>query len=515
MRRHRRLILFAAFVTAGGSIAGTSWYAHRLHSEAYRREVERDVTAFFALPTTIERVRGRTFDSRDFVNVVVRLPSDGAKVFDCATATWIEESGDRNFLALDRGLLVLGDAVWADEQYRNLIRQGIGAELQALDLRGIRLTDFRLRFEKDDFGITCSGASGDIDLSDPALGRADLTAHQLNGTRIDDGVRIHAQFVPDGGIEVRDIRLAVPSIPLPVLQLDEFLGGPVTGGEFEGSIEYRLRGAAGLPEARVSGRVVDAELAELTRIAPYGPYQGNVSLQVDDARFAERLLTHFKGRGAIRDLGFASFAPLLQMPALDGQASFVFDDVNIALGIVHRIKLNGTVEGVSLEQLLNRWADGGATGTVGVRVSNFELVGEVIRSADIQIEVIPPDGAPGYVERQLLLDVAESALGFEWPSALPKQLLPERVEYVAIGARLLVRDNVLRVLGTHGTGDRALVTIRDPVFGQEIAVAKERSETIDLSPYVRDAFDRMRAYRPEDVREWIRQQRGAADRDSD
>lgn len=504
MRRHRRIILAAAIVVCGGSIVGTSWYAHRLHSDAYRRQVERDVTAFFALPTTVESVRGRTFDSRDFKKVSVHLPGNGATVFECDTATWIEEARHRNYLALERGLLVLGDSVWADEQYRTLVRQGIGADLKALDLRGIRLTDFRLRFEKDDFGITCSGASGEIDLSDPTMGRAELTAHQLNGMRIDEGVRIRASFVPDGGIEVRDIRLSVPSIPLPVLQLEEFLGGRVTGGAFAGSIDYQMRGASELPEARISGRVDDADLSELTRIAPYGPYTGKVSLHVESALFTDRLLTHFEGRGSIRELEFASFAPLLQMPQLDGRVSFVFDDVNIALGVVNRVRLNGAIKDVSLEQLLNRWADGGATGTVSVRVSNFELIGEDIRSADIQIEVIPPRNAAGYVERKLLLDVAESALGFEWPSALPKRLLPERVQYVAIGARLLVRDNQLRILGTHGTGNRALVTIRDPVFGQEIAVAKERTESIDLGPYVRQAFARMRSYQPEDVRDWIR-----------
>ena len=504
MRRHRRIILIVAIAVGGGSIAGTTWYAHRLHSEAYRRQVERDVTAFFALPTTVGSVRGRTFDSRDFVNVAVRLPGNGATVFECATATWIEEQIDRNYLALESGLLVLGDSVWADEQYRSLVRQGIGTDLKALDLRGIRLTDFRLRFEKNEFGITCSGVSGEIDLKDPTLGRAELTAHQLNGVRIDEGVRIRASFVPDGGIEVRDIRLSVPSIPLPVLQLDNFLGGAVTGGAFAGSIEYQMRGANEPPEARFSGRIDDAELAELTRIAPYGPYQGNVSLQVESARFTGRLLTHFEGRGSIRELEFASFAPFLQMPKLDGRASFVFDDVNIAMGVVNRVRLNGAVKDVSLEQLLNRWADGGATGSVSVRVSNFELIGEEIRSADIQIEVIPPSGADGYVDRKLLLDVAESAFGYEWPSALPKRLLPERVRYVAIGARLLVRDNQLRILGTHGTGNRALVTIRDPVFGQEIAVAKERTDTIDLGPYVRQVFARMRSYQPEDVRDWIR-----------
>jgi hypothetical protein len=511
MRTYRKLILLAAILIVGGSIGGTSWYACRMRSVAYRRSVERDVTAFLAMPASIREVQGRTFDSRDFVDVVVRLPNDGDVVFKCDNATWIEEGGDRHFLSLNRGAIVLGDAVWENRRYQSLLREGIGTDLKALELRGIHLDDFRIAFQKDQFKLECSGASGDIDLSKPGTGLARLTAHQLNGSPVPDGVRIVTEFVPDDGIQVRDIRLTVPSIPLPVLRLESFLSTEVTRGSFDGSIHYRIRAEDGLPEVEVGGRIDDAELAELTQTAPYGPYQGNVSLRVDEARFADRLMTHFKGGGAIRELSFASFAPLLQMPALDGEASFVFDEVHIALGVVHRVKLNGDVVGVSLEQLLNRWAQGGATGTVGVRINNFELVGETIRSADIEVVVEPPARGNAYVERQLLLDVAERALGFEWPSAIPKQLLPERVAYVSIGARLIVRDNSMRVLGTHGSGNRSIVTIRDPVFGSPVAVVKERAGSIDLGPYVRQAFERMRSYRPEDVKDWIDQKRGAVD----
>lgn len=512
MRTYRKLIILAAALIVVGSIGGTSWYACRMHSVAYRQEVERDVTAFFAMPATIGDVRGRTFDSRDFVNVVVRLPNDGDVVFKCDTATWIEERNNLHFLSMSHGTIALGDAVWQNQRYRSLLRQGIGEDLQELDLRGIHLDDFRIEFQKERFRLTCSGASGDVDLSEPGVGLARFTAHQLNGTPVPDGVRIVAEFLPEDGIQVRDIRLSVPSIPLPALRLESFLASEVTHGSFDGNIHYRIRSEDGMPEVEVGGRIDDAELAELTKMAPYGPYRGNVSLSVDEARFADRLITHFRGRGEIRALSFASFAPLLQMPALDGEASFVFDEVNIALGIVHRIKLNGEIAGVSLEQMLNRWAEGGATGAVSVRINNFELSEETIRSADIEVTVVPPAGGRGYVERQLLLDVAERALGFEWPSAIPRQMLPDRVEYVSIGARLIVRDNQLRVLGTHGAGGRAIVTIRDPIFGTEVAAAKERSGSIDLGPYVRQAFARMRSYRPEDVKDWIHvKQRGVGD----
>ena len=66
----------------------------------------------------------------------------------------------------------------------------------------------------------------------------------------------------------------------------------------------------------------------------------------------------------------------------------------------------------------------------------------------------------------------------------------------------LVRDNLLRILGTHGDGGRAILTIK--VFGQPIELVKEQPGTIDLGPYFARALEGARTYDTDHVREWWR-----------
>ena len=131
------------------------------------------------------------------------------------------------------------------------------------------------------------------------------------------------------------------------------------------------------------------------------------------------------------------------------------------------------------------------------------MVGETIRAADIEVSVAPPANQKGLIDRALLLDAAERGLGFQWPAALPKRLLPEKIEYVDIGARLLIRDNKLRVLGTHGSDGRAIITIRDPVFGRPLTIFSEPGHVYDLTPYINQVLTTIQSYQPDEVKQWL------------
>jgi len=78
--------------------------------------------------------------------------------------------------------------------------------------------------------------------------------------------------------------------------------------------------------------------------------------------------------------------------------------------------------------------------------------------------------------------------------------LPKQLEYTQIGARLLVRDNQLRILGTHGSRGDTILTIK--VFGRDFGLVKEQLQTIDLKPYISSLLDRIRGYDPDRVRLW-------------
>ena len=97
----------------------------------------------------------------------------------------------------------------------------------------------------------------------------------------------------------------------------------------------------------------------------------------------------------------------------------------------------------------------------------------------------------------------------KWPQDRANSLVPvfvsstDKVEYSQLGVRLLVRDNHLRILGTHGDGDRTIMTLK--VFGREFGVVKEQDGIIDLTPYVDQLLERLRRYDPSRMKEWIKE----------
>lgn len=506
MRRQRLFILAFIIVAVSGSIGFTSWYAARLHSTRYLRDVEQQVADFFAMPCQIAAVRPRSFFSRDFENVTIQLSDTGDQIFQCEQAIWregAEGDGNGSRLELNRGQFIMGDALWEMQRYKRLIRPDIGADIGDLNLRVLRLDDFAIRFERDGFALRCSKAGGDVNFHDANTGTAEFVAHRLNGRDVPEGVRIKANLVCRPVLSVADIRLTVPALPLADLGLDAVLGVAPTMGEFAGKVTYMAGKDGGSQNAEIEGLLRDVQLAELTQRAPFGPYQGRASVRVDRARISDHLITHFRGNGQLDNVLLLPLAQPLGFTDLDGEASFVFDDIHLALSRIERIRFNGSVNKISLEQLLQHWGHGAATGVVTVRIDNFEMVGETIRAADIEVAVAPPPNEKGLVDRALLLDAAERGFGFEWPAALPQRLLPDEIEYVNIGMRLLVRDNQLRVLGTHGGDGRAIITIRDPVFGRPIAVFSERGDSYDLTPYIKQTIARMQSYDPDDVRQWL------------
>jgi hypothetical protein len=509
MRPHRKVILVLAIILTGGSLGFTTVYGLRIGSDSHRRQVEQEMTAFFELPCEVGRISARTFASRGFEDVVIYLKDRRDRVFFCETAVWhdIERRGEpASKLELLNGLLLLGSDKWQGGDYHQLIQAGLGHDFEALDLDEVTMSGFEIAFARGSFSLLCRDVSGSVDLSDSEEGVARLNAYELNGLAVPDGVRIHARFSPRNGVEVSELILSLPEVPLASVGLSEVLGGRVSRGRFAGRVQYLDGSGEERPEIWVRGDLVDADLAELTQGLPLGPFEGTFSVNVHAARVSDSIITHFQGRGRIRDLSFDAFAPLLGLDALAGSASFDFDQIDLALGRINRIRIAGLVKGISLEQILQRWGNGSASGRLAIRVHNLDVEGDDIRSADVQITAIPPEGEPGTIDRTLLLGVAERLFDFSWPSGLPQRLLPEHLEYTEFGMRLLVQDNQLRILGTHGANGDTILTLR--VFGKPFGLVKEQSGVVDLGPHIADLLRRIRSYDPARVREWWEAQGG-------
>lgn len=508
MLPHRKSLLAAAIVLVGGSITWTASYAYNLRSDVYRRKVQEDLTSFFELPCEVGRIRGRTFSSRTFEDVVIWLPNQRDRVFSCKDAIWQENESDgveSNELKLISGMLAIRSDRWVKEDYRRVLESSLGHDFEDLKLVNVDMEGFEISFERGDFRLSCRDTSGSIDFSDPKSGVARLHAYELNGRPIAQGVQIHARFIPQGGVQVSELLLTVPKIPLVAMGIGPLLGGNhVEHGEFAGSLQYIDH--AERPEVWMQGELADVELAELTRSVAWGPLEGRFSVNVDAARVSGEVVTHFRGKGRIEHLQLAPFARLFGQDELAGDASINLDAVDLAVGHIERLRLSGSVTGITLEDWLRPWGRGSATGRLSVRINNLDIVDDNIKSADVEVVVVPPPGQSGTIDRELLLSAAQDALSFTWPSAVPQSLLPESVEYAEFGMRLLVRDNKLRILGTHGPSGNTILTIK--VGGMAFGVVKEEPESIDLTPRIAALREKAVRYNPDRVREWWQQHGG-------
>lgn len=501
MPLRRKVLLVLAVAMVGGSLIWTAGYGLRLRSERYRTKVETDLSQFFELPCSVGGIRGHTFSSREFKNVEVWLPDRRDRVFACDRAIWWERQrngAEFNELELSGGLLVLGTDRWRHEDYRQVFQSGLGHNFENLNLTGVKLSDFELAFDRSGVSVHCRDTSGGIDMSDPKDGVAHLVAYELGGQRVSQGVRIDARFLPRNGVEVSEFVLTVPEVPLAAVGISGLLGTGAMSGRFTGRVRYLK--TSNEPEVWIDGTVDGADLAELKTRGPLGPLAGRLSVSVHGARIAQSTLTHFRGSGMIAGLSLSSFAPLLERSTLSGTATLTADYIDLALGHINRLRLEGDLDGLSLQEWLELWGRGSATGKLTIRINNLDVVNDAIKSADVEVHAVPPPGAPGTIDRELLLTAAEKAFDFTWPESVPKRLLPERVEYAELGMRLLVRDNHLRILGTHGPDGDTILTIR--VFGAPVGIIREQSETIDLGPHLETLFERLRSYDARGVRDW-------------
>lgn len=501
MAPHRKILLGLSIVLVGGSLTWTAAYGLHLRSASYRREVEANLTRFFELPCDVGRIHGRTFSSRAFDDVDIWLPDRRDRVFYCKQAVWQEkEDGGRpvNELDLADGVLILGTDRWVRSDYRQVLESGLGHDFERLDLHRVGLERFEISFDRGGLSIRCRETAGNIDMSNPKDGVASLTAYELNGHRVSQGVRIHARFLPSKAIVVSELILSMPQVPLSVLSADSPAFGQITSGRFAGTIQYV--GRASPPELRIGGDLDDADLGELTRSLPMGPLQGRLSVKVYEAKLRQGVVTDLRGHGQVKDLSLSPFAPLLGRESLSGTATLRLDAVDLVEGQLHHLAVSGQARDLSLAEWLRPLGRGSATGRLAVRINNVDLQEDQIKSADIELSLRPLKGEEGTIDRELLLAAAEKLLRFTWPSGLPKEILPEKVAYTECGVRLLVRDNQLRILGTHGENANTILTIN--VFGRPFGIVKEQPGTIDLEPWMARVRERLRAYPSDRIRQW-------------
>lgn len=502
-RRHR-LYLIACATLVVGSIAVHLGYAWYLRSDAFRGLATRKLSEFFNLPADIQAVVPRTYSSRAFDGVELWLPDRRDRIFRCDRAEWNERRDNggrlRVDLSLSRGTLALGTDRWLLEDYRRVLESGLRHDFDEIDQ--VRLDDFSMTFRRADLLLSAEKVRGTLVFQTPDLGIASLEAYVFNGQPVREPVRIHARFLPHGEVLVETMSLAIPEMALPGLGLDKAVGGPISRGYFAGRLEYAE--AKPRPSLVVSGRLFDVDLAELTQRIPSGPIRGSAEVFLERAELLGTLPTHVKGHASITGVRLSDMARWLNLPALDGAVELNASEVDIHEGRVRRLIINGRVRDVELVDVLRLLGRGEATGRLTLTINALRIESNRIVSADVDVAAAPPAGVTGTIDRELLLNAARHLAGFSLPEWIDPQWLPAKVEYTRFGLRLLVTDNALRIIGTHGRDGDTILTIR--VLGREWGVVKEWGGEIDLTPWVDALLGRITAVDPRDVPKMLKRQ---------
>lgn len=511
MLPHRRWLFLFAMLFVGGSLVATAGYACHVHSDRYRRNLERDLHAFFELPTDIGSIRPLTFSSRLFEGVTVWLHDRRGPVFHCDRAVWREDTSQSepvHHLDLHRGTLSISSEQWKRDDYTRVLKSGLGHDFDAIRLGEVRLHDFGVEFQNHGVKLSCGKADGIITFGTErgSDGVIRLSATELNGKQTGQPVQISARFSPSGGVSVHDVLLTVPDLPLSALGIDAALQTKTTTGRFSGKLEFATEQNA--PNISLSGRLSDIALEEVTRLLAAGPIRGKLDIAVDRARLVDRVVTHLSGRGEIRDLRLGDLSRLAGYPQITGRADLSIRAIDLALGHLNRLVADGRIQDVPLEAVTALVGKGEVTGRLAIQINSLRASDDRIDWADIEIEAVPPRGAEaGTIHRELLINGLTKLLDFSWPSSIPQSLLPEHVEYARFGVRLRIENNQMRVLGTHGSGGDTILTLR--IFGAEVPVIKSLRHEIDLTPRINALRDRLSHQDPREIEQWWRGHRSA------
>jgi len=487
----------------------TLGYALHLRSDSYRRDVEQRLAKRLGMAVSIRAIKPLTLRDRVLEDVQVRLAQNGEQVFSCTQAIWktgrpsdephrtrdAPSDGGRTSTSLELrdGWFLVGAAAWEPTQYRQMLAGGLGHDFAALGLKEVHVRDLDLRFAHPSAAFTANDAAGTVFFDEYGEGHASLTCLKLNGVNVDRPVSIIARFTTGKRLAFQEVRLTVPSITLASLALEGLLERGTSRGEFEGSIAYRQ--AHDNEITVIEGALRDAELADFTTVVPGGPFHGRVDATLDSATFRDRDLESLAVHGQLSDLRMGEILPGLVEPEAPGVLDLQIDQMRWISGRLVHLSTHGTCSDLSLEAVSRILAIGRVTGTAKINIRSLLIVDDELRLADVEINAVPPKEGPGLIDRALIAQAVSQKFGLDIEA-----VLPEHIEYMKFGARLILEDGQLRVLGTHGRGGQTILTVE--LFGQPLGIVRQPSEPFPVPDLLSVLRERTAEIDAEQLRTW-------------
>lgn len=469
MWNRRVAAAWGTWLVVGGVITASVCHGLYHQSAAYARKVEADLGRFFGLPVEVGGVTPHSFTAKRFIDVRIWLPDRKDLVFSCPSILW-DESGvpGTSDTAIDiyEPVWLLGSDAWEAHEYTRLLQAGLKHNFQAIRVGVVRLHQAKLEWRWPGCHLHADGVDGKLVFDSQGWGQADLVCHDFNGYVTAAPIHISAKVNPEADNLLPEVVLVMPELPLASLGIDQMLQSQVTQGQFAGTITLRQSDEG--DRISLAGRATGVRLAEWTQRVPGGAIPGVLNLTIEEVVVKDRQFQELRFRGEASEVGIDGPLARFGWPGIGGTAQLRVFEAILAPDAVRRLSLNGRWDGGSLNTLAQRLL--GRTGIEGrlrARINMLVIENNEMVNGDIELSAEPPDGKPGTIERSLLVEAFERVFGL----SLPVSMLPQRVEYVQMGMRILADRSEVRILSGQGPAGPALITVR--ILGQDLPLGTQ------------------------------------------
>jgi hypothetical protein len=480
-----------------GLAAGYGWY---LRSDRYRAACASALSASLGLPSEIGAVVPRSRRARQFNDITVWLPDRRDEVFMCRQALLVQTPGRGDpgayEIHLSQGTCEISTRTWLREDYRGMMESALRPGFAPGGPRRVRFSQMHLLFERGDFRLSLEQAAGEVSFDSSESGQAHALCRTFNGHSCDEPVFLQTRFSPrSGGIRIDRLELRVPRMPLHILngnraatQAEPASRTPRTApggrngngaalprlrnGEFSGELKYEEHETG--QRLVLAGRCFDLDLAECTAGWLERPWNGRCpELDLLELRIENGVPLRLAFRGVLSDLSLGEVLQTWSIEAPGGQVTLRVGQAELSERGIDRLVASGECVGAALEPLTARLGLGRMSGTLRIVIDDLVIQNNRLLRFDGLVKVEDALTPPNWIEAAMLREIVRRTLRVNLPD-----VLPERIEYTRLGARLQIRDEELYVFGTHGPGGKTLLTVR--LFEREVPLLFEPDSPFDL-----------------------------------
>jgi len=460
-------------------LAISGGYTLYLNRASYRGACAAELSRTLGLPSDIGGIVPHSLRAREFRDVVVWLPERRDRALTCRRAivqsTATAADPDAYEIQVLGGECEVSTRTWLRSDYRGVLESGLRPGFSRGGPRRVHFEDMDVAFVRNGYRARLSGAAGSVSFVDAQHGTAAVACREFNGWACREPVKLTARFSPTrDGIRIDHAELIVPDLPLSAAELRRLTGVDAHSGRFQGRMQYEE--SEGGQTLVLAGRCAELDLRELTAGWTAVAWRGRCpQIELEELRIENGAPARLRFRGMLQEVSLGDVLAAFGLSGTSGVASLSVREADISRSGVALLAAAGECRDVDLRALTAALGRGEMSGTLRATIDELRVVDNRLQSLTAALVVAEAGDTPNWVEGRLLQELVRRTLQVELPFALP-----ERIEYARLGVRFEVRDEVLRVFGTHGEENGTILTVR--LHGQDVPLIFQPRRPFDLRP---------------------------------